>query len=141
MSKVLREHFDLKYCDKGRWWYSDWNSHKRMVITLFASKGITYPIIWGYNYNFIPRLNNQNKLMWYRTEKNFYLHIEDAYYNYMPLFSNIKQTDNTFLNPEKNCKYQYELPMWTNNLEFALNYIDDVVKRNLPLMIDWYQKV
>lgn len=141
VSKALKGNFDLKYCDKGRWWYSGWNNHKRMVITLFPSKGITYPIIWGYNYDFIPQLNNQNKLIWHRTEKAFHLDIEDAYYNYVSVPPNIKQTEEDFLNPEQNCKYQYELPMWTNNLEFALKYIDDVVKRNIPFMIDWYQRV
>lgn len=141
VSKVLKENFDLKYYDKGRWWYSDWNCHKRMVITLFASKGITYPMIWGYNYDFIPRLNNQNKFIWHRTQKSFHLDIEDAYYNYVPVIPKRKRTEEHFFNPEQNAKYQYELPIWTNDLEFALKYIEDVVKRNIPFMLDWYQRV
>lgn len=111
-----------------------------MVITLLAVKGITYPILWGYNYDFIPKLNNKQKLVWHRTEKSFHMDIKDSYYSYVSFPQKAEQAKEDYLNPERDYRY-YELSMWTSNIEFALRYIDDVVKKNIPFMIDWYQCV
>lgn len=36
---------------------------------------------------------------------------------------------------------QYTLPIYANNLNAALDYIDVVVKRNIPFMIEWFSRV
>lgn len=142
VSKALSGTFDMKYCEKGRWWYSDWENHQRMVITLYALKGTKYLIIWGYNYDFIPQLTNQDKIIWHRTEKSFHLDIADAFYNHVT-FPGDPQTMgyNEFLNAKYDFHNQYEIPAWTNNLEFALQYIDMLVRRNIPFMLDWFDRV
>lgn len=64
--------------------------------------------------------------------------IKDSYYSYVSFPQKAEQAKEDYLNPERDYRY-YELPMWTSNIEFGLRYIDDVVKKNIPFMTDWYQ--
>lgn len=136
VSIALADDFDLKYFEKGRWWYSEWNNHCRKVINLFAAKGTMYPIVWGYNYDFIPRLNNQDKFVYHRTEKSFATDIEDTFYSHVHYDPNTMSRMETLQIRAKYC-----LPSDTNNLEIAREYVYDVVKRNIPFMKEWFSRV
>lgn len=136
VSKALSDTFLLKKSEKGHWWYGDWENHCRMVITLFAAKGTHYYINWGYNFDFIPHLNRQGKFIWSRTEKSFAEHISDNF------FSHIQYDSKTMLETETlHILDQYTLPIYANNLNAALDYIDVVVKRNIPFMLEWFSRV
>lgn len=136
MSKALLGTFQLKQAEKGHWWYGEWENHRRMVISLFAAKGLTYTIEWGYNYDFIPKLNRQDKFVWSRTEKSFDHHAWDNYYFH------VKEDMKSMSEQERVQTYnKYTLPTYTSNLESALAYIDGVIKRNIPFMTEWFDRV
>jgi len=80
ITERLAEEFCLKYNEKKKCWYSEWNNNQRFVVELKSTKGINKILRWGYNYDYIPTLNNQNKLVWHRTDNSIKIHVEDGYY-------------------------------------------------------------
>lgn len=136
VSRALADDFDLKYYEKERYWYSEWDNHCRKVIYIFATKGTLYPIKWGYNYDFIPQLNNQDKFVYHRTEKAFWADISDFFYNHVHYDPDTMSRMETLQIRTKYC-----LPNDTNNIEIAREYVYDVVKRNIPFMKEWFSRV
>lgn len=95
---------------------------------------------WGYNYDFIPDINSKNKLTWHRTESSVKIHIADAWYNHIEdeREQDCGYTKEEFYNPRKCTSFQYQIPTYTSDIEFALEYIKNVIDKNIPLISDMY---
>ncbi|MCM1090147.1 MAG: hypothetical protein NC092_03230 [Butyrivibrio sp.] len=144
MEKALEGEFDFKYFDRGRWWYSEWEGHQRKVMTVQYWYGL-YEIQWGYNYDFIPSWNQREKFDWHRTEKAFCLHVKDSWRGHVEdnteSISGLGKNNILYRNPRRCPKYRYELPENATNLNFALEFMEGVVKRNIPFMKEWFGRV
>lgn len=144
VGKALEGEFDFKYFDRGRWWYSEWEGHQRKVMTVHPWYGL-YEIRWGYNYDFIPSWNQQETFNWHRTEKAFCLHVKDSWRGHVEdqtkSISGWGKNDILYMNPRRCPMYRYELPANTTNLNFALEFMEDVVKKNIPFMKEWFGRV
>lgn len=46
-----------------------------------------------------------------------------------------------FYNPEQCLDFQYEIPEYTSDIDYAVDYIKSVVDKNIPLMRKWKEKV
>ncbi len=42
-----------------------------------------------------------------------------------------------FYNPRKCTSFQYQIPTYTSDIEFALEYIKNVIDKNIPLIREW----
>ncbi len=132
---VLSEHFNLKKCPNKHIWYSEWENHRRMVVKLQFF--YTHEIWFGYNYDFIPVLNRQDKFEYHRTDKSVDLDVVDMYlYHISYDYENLTHSE-TF-----DIRRKYYLPDWgsVNDTEFSKEYIRNVVKSNIPFMLDFYEK-
>ena len=98
---------------------------------------------WGYNYDFIPDINSKNKLTWNRTESSVKIHIADAWYNHIEdeREQDCGYTKEEFYNPRKCTSFQYQIPTYTSDIEFALEYIKNVIDKNIPLIREWINNV
>lgn len=135
VSEALSGVFDLKKCPKGRYWYGEWVNHRRMVVNVYSSKGVLYPLRWGYNYDYIPWLNNQDKFVYRRTEKSVGCDVDDSFYEYVHYDSKNMSNIETMHIREKYC-----LPIYAKDIELAKKYMGTIVKRNIPFMLDWYER-
>lgn len=143
LSQRLLDEFGMKYNEKQKCWYSDWSNNQRLVVELHSPKGNHKIIRWGYNFSFIPDINRQKKLVWYRTDSSIKIHIDDAWYNHIE--HNRDQewgySSREFYNPEQCLDFQYEIPEYTSDIDYALEYIKSVIDKNIPLMRMWVEKV
>lgn len=133
VTDALADLYDMKYCDKGRWWYGEWEGDRRKVVTLGSPKGTCRNICWGWNYNYIPRKANTGKFTYARTEKSFRIDIGDEY-----LFHLDYHPDNTTCYDSLYMEYNYELPKDTNNIEEARKHMKIVCERNIPFIKDYF---
>lgn len=88
MSQRLSDEFGMKYNDKKKCWYSDWNNNQRFVVELYSPKGNHKIIRWGYS-------------------------------------------SREFNNPEQCLDFQYEIPEYTSDMDYALEYIKGVIDKNI----------
>lgn len=132
--KVFAEHFDVVKCPNKHIWYGEWNNHRRMVIKLHMF--YSYEVRFGYNYDFIPILNNQNKFVYHRTGKSVDLDVMDLYYNHISYIP-----DNMTHWESYNVRRKYELPAsaGAKELDFAKEYIEDVIRTNITFMKEFYE--
>jgi len=133
VTNALADVYDMKYCDKGRWWYGEWEGDRRKVVTLGSPKGTCRNICWGWNYNYIPRKTNSDKFTYARTEKSFRIDIGDEY-----LFHLDYHPDNMTCYDLMYMEYNYELPKDTNNIEEARKHMKIVCERNIPFIMDYF---
>lgn len=143
ISRRLSEEFGMKYSEKAKKWYSEWKDSQRFVVKLERLKGDNVFLQWGYNYDFIPGMNNQDKLIWYRTDKAIKLHTKDSWYYHINKsgYFDFGHSKQDFYNP-RTCKtYQYMIPTTTSDMEFALQYINGVVEKNIPLMREYVDNI
>ena len=98
---------------------------------------------WGYNYSFIPDINRQKKLVWYRSDSSIKIHIDDVWYNHIThnRTSEWGYNSREFYNPTKCPEFQYEIPEYTSDIDFALKYIKNVIERNIVFMKQWLERV
>lgn len=138
LSKVLSEMVDMKYCEKGNWWYGEWENHRRKVVKIFSHKGMLYPIGWGYNYDFIPDVGNGDKITYHRTEKSFAMHVSDYCIHHIDYDSDTMTRNETFWIRE-----QYMLSIFANRLYLneALEYTEHICRKNMPFMQEWFERV
>ena len=142
VTNVLSEYFDVKCCDKGHDWFTPWEGHCRKAFNLFAEKGASYPILWGYNFDFIPTRQNSGKYIYHRTEKAVALHFKDAF-DYHTDYDPDKLT----LHEAYAFKKQYTLSSYIfgymniNNVAAAYKYIEEITRRNIPFMLDFFERV
>lgn len=125
ISRRLSEEFGLKYNEKIKKWHSEWSANRRFVVELCYPRGNHIYLRWGYNYDFIPDINSKNKLTWHRTESSIKIHIADAWYNHIEdeREQDCGYTKEEFYNPRKCTSFQYQIPTYTSDMEFALEYI------------------
>ena len=140
ISRRLSEEFGLKYNEKIKKWHSEWSANRRFVVELCYPRGNHIYLRWGYNYDFIPDINSKNKLTWHRTESSVKIHIADAWYNHIEdeREQDCGYTKEEFYNPRKCTSFQYQIPTYTSDIEFALEYIKNVIDKNIPLIRDMY---
>lgn len=50
-------------------------------------------------------------------------------------------TKEEFYNPRKCTSFQYQIPTYTSDIEFALEYIKNVIDKNIPLIREWINNV
>lgn len=134
-SSVLAEHFDLKKCPNKHIWFGEWENHRRMVVKLHYF--YNHEVRFGYNYDFIPILNNQEKFVYHRTEKSVDLDVMDLYFNH------IRYEEGEMTHREShNIRRKYDLPEFygIRDLAFAKDYIRKVIETNIPFMKDFYER-
>lgn len=143
ISRRLSEEFGLKYNEKIKKWHSEWSANRRFVVELCYPRGNHIYLRWGYNYDFIPDINSKNKLTWHRTESSVKIHIADAWYNHIEdeREQDCGYTKEEFYNPRKCTSFQYQIPTYTSDIEFALEYIKNVIDKNIPLIREWVNNV
>ena len=143
ISRRLLEEFGMKYSEKTKKWYSEWSDHQRFVVELYHPRGNHIYLRWGYNYDFVPDINSKNKLIWHRTESSIKIHIDDAWYNHIEhdREQGCGFSEKEFYNPEKCAVFQYEIPTYTSDMGFALEYIESVIDKNIPLIREWINNV
>lgn len=143
ITQRLSEEFGVKYNEKTKKWYSEWRDNQRFVVELYRPKGTHIFLRWGYNYDFIPDINSKNKLIWHRTESAVKIHIDDAWYNHIEHERDQEWgfSEKEFYNPKECIVFQYEIPTYTSDMEFALEYIKSVIDKNIPLIREWLNKV
>ena len=143
ISRRLSEEFGLKYNEKIKKWHSEWSANRRFVVELCYPRGNHIYLRWGYNYDFIPDINSKNKLTWHRTESSVKIHIADAWYNHIEdeREQDCGYTKEEFYNPRKCTSFQYQIPTYTSDIEFALEYIKNVIDKNIPLIREWINNV
>ena len=67
----------------------------------------------------------------------------DAWYNYIEdeREQDCGYTKEEFYNPRKCTSFQYQIPTYTSDIEFALEYIKNVIDKNIPLIREWINNV
>lgn len=136
VENVLKEYFELKKCPNRHVWFGEWENHRRMVIKLDINSA-TYDIQFGYNYDFIPRLNRQKKFVYYRTEKAVGLDVMDLYLNHIWYDPDRLTHGESF-----NIRRHYVLNMYgrSSEIDLAKKYLENVVRNNIPFMQDFYER-
>lgn len=136
VEKVLKENFELKKCSNKHIWYGEWENNRRMVVHLYYF--YSHEIRFGYNYDFTPVLNNQNKFVYHRTDKSVDLNVMDLYLNHITY-------DCEHLNNMEthNIRRHYQLPEFgsTGELDFEKTYIENVVRNNIGFMKCFYKNI
>ncbi len=132
--EVLKEHFNVKKCPNKHIWYGEWENHRRIAIELH--KFYSYEVRFGYNYDFIPILNNQDTFVYHRTDKAVALDVMDLYFNHITY-----KTDGLTHMESFNIRRKYQLPEYgnINEAEVSKEYIRDVIKTNIFFMKDFYE--
>lgn len=140
---VLNEEFDVKCRETGHIWFgpredSPWEGHCRKVFELYALKSSLYPMRWGYNFDFMPQDScfssydrpdprRAGKLVYHRTDKSAKIDSGGAIcYD--------------FYNPDKREKYFVPTCGYENDTQENIEKIKAVVRRNIPFMLDWFNK-
>ncbi|MCM1160918.1 MAG: hypothetical protein NC412_06815 [Roseburia sp.] len=133
--EILTKYFMVKKCPGKHIWYGEWENHRRIVIKLYCF--YSYEVIFGYNYDFIPILNKQDKFIYHRTEKAVDLDVKDFYINHINY-----EPDNLTHMESFHIRRKYELPVFgcRQELDFAKKYIGDCVRTNIPFMQDFFEK-
>lgn len=141
ITNKLSRSFGLKYNEKAKYWYSEWNKCQRLVVHISCEKGTHDLIKWGYNYNFIPMINGKGKFLWHRTDNAFRIHVSDAWYNHIEYEPDQEWglSAREFYNPRQCPVFRYEIPEYTSDLKFAINYVDEVIERNILLIQEWLE--
>ncbi len=142
VTNALSEYFDVKCCDKGHYWFTPWEGHCRKAFYLFAQKGALYPFFWGYNFDFIPTRQNSGKLIYHRTEKAVAIHFGDSIYSHTDYYSEKLTLNESSEIREKYILFSYIFDyMNINNVAAAYKYIEEVTRRNIPFMLDFFERV
>lgn len=143
ISRRLAEEFDMKYNEGTKHWCSGWNENKRFVVELYYPKGTHIFLRWGYNYDFIPDINRKHKLVWHRTDSSVKIHLDDSWHAHIEYTKEKGYgfMEEEFYNPRKCPKYQYEIPAYTSDIDFAVDYIKTVIDKNIPFMSEWVGRV
>ncbi len=144
ITEVLTEYFDVKCCEKGHWWFTEWDNHCRKVFNVYALKSSYWPMYWGYNFDFIPWEKNlfkcSGKLGYFRTEKAVHIDFGGSpfpYIDYMDFYSPGTRPDRDHVAIRK----KYFVPTYGLDAEWAKEHIGEVVKRNVPFMQDWFGRI
>ena len=143
ITKRLTEEFDMTYNGKAKRWYSKWDNNQRFVVEIFRPKGTHLILCWGYNYNFIPQINNRDKLVWHRTDNAIIIHLNDSWHNHV-VHTRKREwgyDSEEYYNPELCQSFQYQIPTYTTNKRFALKYIKNVIDKNIVFMREWLDEV
>ncbi len=131
--KILKEYFDVKKCPNKHIWFGEWHDHRRMAIKLHQF--YSHEVRFGYNYDFIPILNSQDKFVYHRTDKAVNLDVMDLYFNHISY-----QPDKMTYSESFHVRRKYELPQYggEEELDFAKKYIEDVIRTNIIFMQEFY---
>ncbi len=146
---VLREDFDVKCCEKGHYWFTNWEDHCRKVIHLYPLKSPSYPLYWGYNYDFIPwencflgvnykPRNVTGKLVYHRTEKSVMIDFTGYPFPYM----GYNFWSPSLHTPQEHLAFRdkYFVDVYGNDSPENIEKIKAVVRRNIPFMLDWFER-
>ena len=79
VSDVLGQYFRLKKCENKHMWFGEWENYRRIVIELWVTKGAFYHVHWGYNYDFVAKLNRQDRFVYARTDKEVRCDAHDSF--------------------------------------------------------------
>ncbi|MCM1524970.1 MAG: hypothetical protein NC120_10985 [Ruminococcus sp.] len=139
VGKMASELYDMKYCDKGRWWYGEWEGDRRKIITVDCPKGIMRNICWGWNYNYIPHPTGKGTFKYARTEKAFSLDAVDSYMKHTEYPDLYYDNDNRYME-RIILSRKYALPSWTNNAEIARDHMETVCRRNIPFIKEYFER-
>jgi len=149
ITEVLREYFDVKCCDKGHWWFTEWDSHCRKVFNVYALKGTDWPMYWGYNFDFIPWEKNllkcSGKLGYFRTEKAVHIDYGGSIYRYIG-FEDFCSGNSYNWDSDRHREFlaardKYFVPIYGPDAEWAKEHIGEVVRQNIPFMQDWFGRI
>lgn len=135
VTEMLYGVYDMKYCDKGKWWYGEWEGHRRKVVHLFAQKGGARILCWGWNYGYIPHVSRTDKVTYARTEKAFSLDIDDNYWFHVDCDPDKMSNEEIY-----NLHRQYDLPSETSNADVAREYIYDICNENVAFIKEYFDK-
>ena len=126
VEKILKENFELKKCTNKHIWYGEWENNRRMVIKLHYF--YSHEIRFGYNYDYIPRLTNQDKFVYHRTERSVDLDVMDYYINHISY-----NPDNLTEIESAEIRRHYYLQQYgyLEELDSAKEYIENVVRNNI----------
>lgn len=142
VTSVLSEYFDVKCCKKGHDWYTPWEGHFRKSFSLYASKGYLYPILWGYNADFIPTRQNSGRYIYHRTENAVAIHICDSFYDHVPYSTETMDCSQTYQIRQEYCLSKYIFDdMGITDVGSAYRYISDITRRNVPFMLEFFERV
>lgn len=132
VTNMLSDVYDMKYYDKGRWWYGEWEGDRRKVVTLSSPKGNRH-INWGWNYNYIPHIKLAGSLAYARTDKSFYADLSDEY-----LFHMNYHPDKITADEVAYMTRHYTMPVYTGDIEAARALMKHVCEMNMPFIKDYF---
>ncbi|MBP0956714.1 MAG: hypothetical protein J5997_05025 [Oscillospiraceae bacterium] len=147
---VLKEKYDVKSYEKGHYWFTPWENHRRMVFNLYPLKGSSYPIYWGYNFDFIPwekcflginpkPWNESGKLVYHRTEKSINIDFRGDIFSFIEYnFSNPSLHSSE---EHKAFRNKYFVQAYGSDSLEDIEKIKNVVRRNIPFIIDWFDRI
>ena len=141
VTNALSKYFDVKCCEKGHEWFEPWNGHFRKSFSLFAPKGTRYPILWGYNADFIPSRQNSGKFIYFRTEKAGKVHVEDSFFNHVHYDPDKMTHMETYNIRGEYCLTMYNDHLDLKDIEAAYKYAEEITLRNIPFMLKYYEQV
>ncbi len=148
--EVLNEKFNVKSCEKGYFWFTPWDNHCRKVFNLYPLKGTSYPLYWGYNFDFIPwencflginpkPWNTSGKLVYHRTEKS--VKIDYIGYPFPYIGYNFWSPSIHSYEEHRTFRDKYFVYAYGSDSPENIEKIKDVVRRNIPFMLEWFEKM
>lgn len=137
VGKMASELYGMKYCEKGRWWYGEWEGDRRKVINIDVPGGNTRDICWGWNYSYIPHSTDKGTFKYARTEKAFAI---DAGDNFVRHTEYIKLVNDDQAMERVRLSRKYSLPRWANDAEAARSYMETVCSRNIPFIKEYFDR-
>ncbi len=140
ITRRLAEEFDMKYIEKRKRWCTEWKNNRRFVVELEGCGTAFHSFLrWGFNYDFIPDINNAKKLVWHRTDNSVKIQVDDSWHRHVEHTKDKEWgfTEEELHNPEKCMFFRFEIPNYTSDIEFALKYIYGVVEQNILFMKSW----
>ncbi|ADU21653.1 hypothetical protein [Ruminococcus albus] len=148
--EVLKEEFDVKVCEKGHFWFTPWEDHCRKVVMFYPLKGPRGPLYWGYNFDFIPwescflgvnykPWNTTGKLVYHRTEKAVKIDHRGSPLPYIGY--NFGNPDAYSIEEHHAFREKYFIQAYGNDTPENIEKIKAVVRRNIPFMLDWFERV
>ncbi|MBQ3884669.1 MAG: hypothetical protein II729_01015 [Ruminococcus sp.] len=148
--EVLNEKFIVKSSVKGHFWFTDWEDHCRKVFSLYPLKGNSYPLYWGYNFDFIPwekcflgvnpkPWNESGKLVYHRTEKSINIDYKGETFPYIG-YNFDSPSSHSY---EEHCTFRekYFIQTYGSDSPENIEQIKAVIRRNIPFMLDWFERI
>ena len=142
VSEMASELYNMKYFERGRWWYGEWEGDRRKVITIDDPKGHLRNICWGWNYNYIPHSTSKGTFKYARTEKAFSIDAVDSYKTHTEYPALCYDNDNRY-NERIRLSEHYALPRWTRSdvsPEDIRACLKTICRRNIPFIKEYFER-